>query len=165
MIDLAKDEIRKVHSENRKALPYTKSEENKEPTSSVETQCNKSLNDLCAKETEYNPNTESASNACIENIEQKGNKTKDGTLTLDLMKYNYTDSQLILALFDNGTIGIGDKLIKKSLVLAELEEQGVKDDDYVTLLRRLKKQKLVTFDMGIILILPWVISLIRIWRK
>ena len=71
MINLAKDEIRKVHSENRKALPYTKSEENKEPTSSVETQCNKSLNDLCAKETEYKSNTEidsDASNACIENI-------------------------------------------------------------------------------------------------
>ena len=64
------------------------------------------------------------------------------------MKYNYTDSQLILALFDNETIGIWDKLIKKSLVLAELEEQGIKEDDYITLLRRLKKQKLVTFDMG-----------------
>ena len=69
-------------------------------------------------------------------------------LILDLKKYDYIDSQIILALFDNGTIGVGDKLIKKSLVLAELEEQGVKEDDYVTLLRRLKKQKLVIFDMG-----------------
>jgi len=64
------------------------------------------------------------------------------------MKYNYLDSQIILALFDNGTKVKGDKLVKKSLVLAELEEQGVKEDDYVTLLRRLKKQELVTFDVG-----------------
>jgi len=136
MIDLAKDEIKKVHKENRKALPYNQNQEEKETT---------------VEETKHEQDTDitnDASNTCTENIEQKENKTKDGTLTLDLMKYNYTDSQLILALFDNGTIGIGDKLIKKSLVLAELEEQGVKEDDYVTLLRRLKKQKLVTFDMG-----------------
>jgi UDP-2,3-diacylglucosamine pyrophosphatase LpxH len=136
MLDLAKDEIRKIHNENRKALPYNQKEEEKE---------------VVLEKTEHEPSTEidsNASNTCSENIEQKANKAKDGTLTLDLMKYNHTDSQLILALFDNGTIGIGDKLIKKSLVLAELEEQGVKEDDYVTLLRRLKKQKLVTFDMG-----------------
>ena len=138
MIDLAKDEINKIHNENRKALPYTKTKEDKEK-------------EAVSEKTEDEPNAEidsDASNACTGNIEQKENKTKDGTLTLDLMKYNYVDSQLILALFDNGTIGIGDKLIKKSLVLAELEEQGVKEDDYVTLLRQLKKQKLVTFDMG-----------------
>jgi flagellar hook protein FlgE len=136
MIDLAKDEIKKIHKENRKALPYNQKEEEKEVV-------------LEKKEHELSTEIDSnASNTCTENIEQKEDKTKDGTLTLDLMKYNYTDSQLILALFDNGTIGIGDKLIKKSLVLAELEEQGVKEDDYVTLLRRLKKQNLVTFDMG-----------------
>ena len=131
MIDLAKDEIRKVHKENKKALPYNQGQED--------------------KETEQKTNTKidsDASNTCTENVKKKESKTKDGTLTLDLMKYNYIDSQLVLALFDNGTIGIGDKLIKKSLVLAELEEQGVKEDDYVTLLRRLKKQNLVTFDMG-----------------
>jgi hypothetical protein len=57
---------------------------------------------------------------------------------------NEVEYQLIM----EQQIGIWDKLIKKSLILAELEEQGVKEDDYVTLLRRLKKQKLVTFDMG-----------------
>jgi len=135
MIELAKDEIKKVHNENRKALPYKQDEKKKEAISKEEHETNAEIDS-------------NASNTCTENIEKRENKTKDGTLTLDLMKYNYTDSQLILALFDNGTIGIGDKLIKKSLVLAELEEQGVKEDDYVTLLRRLKKQKLVTFDMG-----------------
>ena len=136
MIDLAKDEIKKIHKENRKALPYNQKDKDKEPT---------------VEETKHEQDTENhsdASNTCTEDSEPKENKTKDGTLTLDLMKYNYTDSQLILALFDNGTIEKGGKLIKKSLVLAELEEQGVKEDDYVTLLRRLKKQKLVTFDMG-----------------
>ncbi len=136
MINLAKDEIKKIHKENRKALPYNQNQEDEEPTS---------------KKEEHETSTDiasDASNACTENSEPKHKKSKDGTLTLDLMKYNYADSQLILALFDNGTIGVGDKLIKKSLVLAELEEQGVKEDDYVTLLRRLKKQNLVTFDMG-----------------
>lgn len=137
MIDLAKDEIKKVHQEHKKALPHNQTQEEKKETVSEETK----------NETNAKINSD-ASNTCTEKIDQEEKKKENGTLTLDLMKYNYTDSQLILALFDNGTIGIGDKLIKKSLVLAELEEQGVKEDDYVTLLRRLKKQNLVTFDMG-----------------
>ena len=69
-------------------------------------------------------------------------------LELDLLKFNFVDSQIILAAWDNGVLGVGDRLIKKSLVLAELEEQGIKEDNYVTLFRRLKKQGMVTFEMG-----------------
>ena len=94
-------------------------------------------------------------NACVpcskeieENLKNKTNSEKPKNKILDLMKYNYQDSQIILALFDNGAIQKGDRLVKKSLVLAELEEQGVKEDDYVTLLRKLRKQKLVRFDVG-----------------
>jgi len=135
MIDLAKDEIRKVHSENKAALPFIQDEEKKEETIQEENKLDTEI-------------TNDASIPCPEDIGKKSSQKEEDILTLDLMKYNYVDSQLILALFDNGTIEGGDKLVKKSLVLAELEEQGIKEDDYVTLLRRLKKQGLVTFDMG-----------------
>ena len=69
-------------------------------------------------------------------------------LKLDLLKFNFTDSQIILAAWDNGALGEGDRLVKKSLVLAELEDQNIKEDNYVTLFRRLKKQGYVTFEMG-----------------
>jgi hypothetical protein len=98
--------------------------------------------DACSPSTDDNP----------QNLNKKTN-VKSGlnhgkNLILDLMKYNYVDSQIILASWDNGSLGVGDKLVKKPLVLAELEEHGIKEDDYVTLFRRLKKQKLVRFDMG-----------------
>jgi len=89
-----------------------------------------------------------ASSSCNENLEQNEQPEKNDILILDLMKYNYQDSQIILASWDNGAIGEGGKLVKKTLVLAELEEHGIKEDDYVSLFRRLKKQKLVKFDMG-----------------
>ena len=72
------------------------------------------------------------------------------SLGLDLLKFNFVDSQIILAAWDNGTLGVGERLVKKSLVLAELEEQGIKEDNYVTLFRRLKKQNFVVFEMGYI---------------
>lgn len=90
-----------------------------------------------------------ASSPCTsenDNLKENLNETKKKVL--DLMKYNYQDSQIILASWDNGAIEEGGKLVKKSLVLAELEDQGIKEDDYVSLFRRLKKQKLVRFDMG-----------------
>ncbi len=96
---------------------------------------------------------EITNDASIPSTEENDNlkeNLNDAEKVLDLMMYNYQDSQIILALFDNGSIGKGERLVKKSLVLAELEDQGVKEDDYVTLLRRLKKQKLVKFDMGYI---------------
>jgi len=136
MIDLAKDEISKVQEQNRNALPSSNNQTEKKP---ILEEYKKGV------DTE---NTNDASIPCTENIDQENEPKRDDTLVLDLMKYNYLDSQIILALFDNGTKGKGDKLVKKSLVLAELEEQGVKEDDYVTLLRRLKKQELVTFDVG-----------------
>ena len=136
MIDLAKDEISKVQEQNRNALPSSNNQTEKKP---ILEEYKKGV------DTE---NTNNASIPCSENIDQENEPKRDDTLVLDLMKYNYLDSQIILALFDNGTKVKGDKLVKKSLVLAELEEQGVKEDDYVTLLRRLKKQELVTFDVG-----------------
>jgi len=89
-----------------------------------------------------------ASSSCNENLEQNEQPKKNDILILDLMKYNYQDSQIILASWDNGAIEEGGKLVKKTLVLAELEEHGIKEDDYVSLFRRLKRQRLVKFDMG-----------------
>jgi len=89
-----------------------------------------------------------ASSSCNEILEQNEQPEKNDILILDLMKYNYQDSQIILASWDNGAIGEGGKLVKKSLVLAELEEHGIKEDDYVSLFRRLKRQRLVKFNMG-----------------
>jgi len=136
MIDLAKEEINKVQEQNRNALPSSNNQVENKP---ILEEYKKGV------DTE---NTNDASIPCTENIDQENKPKREDTLVLDLMKYNYLDSQIILALFDNGTKAKGDKLVKKSLVLAELEEQGVKEDDYVTLLRRLKKQELVTFDVG-----------------
>jgi len=93
-------------------------------------------------------NTNDACDPCLDEKPKLKENLNNGEKVLDLMMYNYQDSQIILALFDNGSIGKGERLVKKSLVLAELEDQGVKEDDYVTLLRRLKKQKLVRFDVG-----------------
>ena len=93
-----------------------------------------------------------ACDPCIDevpkNLKNKINLEKPKNKTLDLMKYNYQDSQIILALFDNGTIEKGGRLVKKTLVLAELEDHGVKEDDYTSLTRRLRKQKLITFNVG-----------------
>ena len=83
-----------------------------------------------------------------EQTTENTNDVGSTALELDLLKFNFVDSQIILAAWDNGVLGVGDRLIKKSLVLAELEEQGIKEDNYVTLFRRLKKQGMVTFEMG-----------------
>ncbi len=97
---------------------------------------------------------EVSNDACIPSpIEKEETKTTENNIikkdkVLDLLKYSYPDNQLIPLIFDNGSLIKGDKLVKKSLVLAELEDRGIKEDDYVTLMRKLKKQKLVYFDVG-----------------
>jgi len=88
-------------------------------------------------------------NPCKEDVKPENASDVGSTpLKLDLLKFNFTDSQIILAAWDNGALGEGDRLVKKSLVLAELEDQNIKEDNYVTLFRRLKKQGYVTFEMG-----------------
>jgi UDP-2,3-diacylglucosamine pyrophosphatase LpxH len=85
MIDLAKDEIEKVQKQNRNALP---SRDNQPQNKTIPKEEKGSIKP---------ENTNNASTPCNERTEEKDEPKKDNILILDLLKYNYLDSQKIFS--------------------------------------------------------------------